>query len=90
MKKLVCVLIAAVALAASGCGDSGLTASSTCKDFVDASPEAQAEAISRLSGEFETPEYNTPLGSPEVGYYCAGSPETTLEEFFHNAHESEG
>jgi hypothetical protein len=90
MKKLVCVLIAAVVLVGSGCGDSGLAASSTCRDFVDASPEAQAEAISQLSGEFETPEYNTPLGSPEVGYYCAGNPDTTLEEFFQRAHESEG
>lgn len=71
-----------------GCGGGGLSASSTCKDFSEASPEEQYEAISSLSSKFNTPAYTTPLGEPEVGYYCASSPETTLEEFFEQAAQS--
>jgi len=89
--RLVGVMAVAGALVVGllGCGGSGLSASSTCEDFSKASPEEQAKAISSLSSEFNTPEYATPLGSPEVGYYCASSPETTLEEFFKKGHENE-
>lgn len=69
-----------------GCGG-GLSASSTCEEFANASLEEQQEAISSLSTKFKTPEYVTPLGSPEVGYYCASNPSTTLEEFFTHAHQ---
>jgi hypothetical protein len=71
----------------AGCGG-GLSASSTCKDFSEASPEEQHEVISSLSSKYDTPDYTSPLGEPEVGYYCAGSPDTTLEEFFQHAEES--
>jgi len=74
----------------AGCGgSSGLSASSTCEDFSKASLEEQAEAISSLSSEFDTPEYASPLGSPEVGYYCSSNPETTLEALFKQEHGNE-
>jgi hypothetical protein len=73
----------------AGCGG-GLSASSSCADFAKASPEEQAEAISKLSSEFETPEITTPLGSPDVGYACAASPDMTLEALFRGYHEQEG
>lgn len=76
-----------MALAVAGWG-SGLSASSSCKDFSEASPQEQAEAISSLSSKYNTPDYTSSLGEPEVGYSCASSPETTLEEFFENASES--
>jgi hypothetical protein len=71
----------------AGCG-SGLSAGSTCKDFSGASFEEQHEVIDSLSSKYDTPDYTSPLGEPEVGYYCASSPDTTLEEFFENASES--
>ena len=80
--------IALMACAIAGCGSGGLSASSTCKDFAEASPEEQSEVISSLSSKYDTPDYTSPLGEPEVGYYCAGNPETTLEEFFQQAAES--
>lgn len=79
--------IALVAITAAGCGG-GLSASSSCKDFSEASPQEQTEAISSLSSKYNTPDYTSPLGEPEVGYYCASSPETTLGEFFEHASES--
>jgi hypothetical protein len=87
MVALVLVVGIASALGA-GCGGGGLSASSTCKDFSEASLEEQHDVISSLSSKFDTPDYTTPLGEPEVGYYCANSPDTTLEEFFERAHES--
>ena len=92
MKRLVGVTVVVLAitvttLAVTGCGGS-LSASSTCKDFAEASGEDQHEVIPSLSSKFDTPDYTTPLGEPEVGYYCASNPETTLEEFFHQAAES--
>lgn len=79
--------MALTAAVIAGCGGGGLSASSTCKDFSEASPEEQHEVISSLSSKYGTPDYTTPLGEPEVGYYCASSPDTTLEEFFQHAKE---
>jgi hypothetical protein len=86
---LVGLAMVLVVFAATGCGG-GLSASSTCRDFSEASGEEQHEVISSLSSEFETPDYTTPLGEPEVGYYCASNPETTLEEFFQRAANNGG
>jgi hypothetical protein len=89
MKRLAGVAVMGVlaVFAVSGCG-SGLSASSTCKDFSEASFEEQHEVIDSLSSKFDTPDYTSPLGEPEVAYYCASSPETTLEDFFEKASES--
>ncbi len=85
---LVVLVMALTVGAIAGCGGGSLSASSTCKDFSEASPEEQHEVISSLSSKYDTPDYTTPLGEPEVGYYCASSPETTLEQFFQQAQES--
>jgi hypothetical protein len=86
----VVVLLAALTVLVVGCGSSSLAAGSTCEDFMSASPEEQAEVISKLSSDFDTPETATPLGSPNVAYVCSSEPEMTLEEYFVRAHESEG
>jgi hypothetical protein len=83
-------LVLGVSIVAVGCGGSGLTASSTCADFMSASPEEQSAAISKLSSEFDTPETATPLGAPNVPYVCAQEPAETLGEYFERAHEAEG
>jgi hypothetical protein len=85
---LVGLVVVFSAFVVSGCGGGDLSASSSCKDFSEASIEEQSNVISSLSSKFGTPDYTTPLGEPEVGYYCASSPETTLEEFFQQAAES--
>ena len=90
MAILLLVLGVTCILIIGGCGGSGLSASSTCQDFMSASPEEQEEAISKLSSEFNTPETATPLGRPNVPYACASEPDLTLEEYFQRAHESEG
>lgn len=90
MTKLAGSLIVAVTIFLLGCGGGGLSASSSCEDFLAASPEDQQQTISKLSSEFETPELTTPLGEPNVGYVCASSPEMTLEEVFQRTHEAEG
>lgn len=87
MKRFVLLLAIALTGIACGCGSGGLAASSSCQDFSNASPEEQAEAISKLASQFNAPDYTTPLGRPEVGYYCAANPDTTLEEFFQQAGE---
>ncbi len=89
MKKLLGALLvgACVVLFVAGCGG-GLSAGSSCKDFSEASFEEQHEVIGSLSSKSGTPAYTSPLGEPEVGYYCAGNPETTLEQFFEQASQS--
>ena len=73
----------------AGCGGSDLSASSSCKDFMAASPEDQASAISKLSSQFDTPEIATPLGSPSISYTCSSNPDMSLEEVFEKYHEGE-
>ncbi len=82
-------LVLALVAVLAGCGGSGLSASSSCSDFMEAAPEDQASTISKLSTQFDTPEIATPLGSPGISYTCASNPEMSLEEVFHSYHAGE-
>lgn len=83
------LLISIVVLVSACGGNSGLSASSSCKDFGNAKPEEQVEVISKLATEYRTPELTTPLGEPDVAYACASEPEMTLETFFKGFHKNE-
>jgi hypothetical protein len=74
-------------LALSGCGDSTLSASSSCQDFMKASASEQHEVVDQLSSQYEKAAYATPLGEPEVPYYCSANPSVTLGQFFQKAEE---
>lgn len=81
LKRAACFLLVAIGgLVLSGCGD--LSASSSCEDFMNASSEEQAQAISKLSVEFDTPSIATPLGSPSIAFTCSSNPDMALEEVF--------
>jgi hypothetical protein len=69
----------------SACGGSSLSASSSCKDFMNASAVEQHEVVDQLASRYQKPDYSTPLGEPEVPYYCTANPSTTLGEFFTKA-----
>lgn len=64
----------------SGCGSSGLSANSSCQDFLNAGPQDQDAAVSRLAGDLHAPDAVTPLGRPNVNYLCANEPNMTLGE----------
>lgn len=63
----------------AGCGG-GLSASSSCKDFNNASAQEQDAAVSKIAGQLHAGNAVTPLGRPNVSYICANSPTTTLGE----------
>ncbi len=75
-----------MAVAITGCGSS-LSASSTCQDFLNASPQAQQTAVEKLAAQYDKPDYATPLGMPEVPYYCSANPSATLGYFFSHAQD---
>ncbi len=77
--------LGAVGLLASSCDSGGLSASSTCKDFLSASASDQDQIVTKLAGQYNKPDYATPLGEPDVPYYCASNPNVTLGEFFAHA-----
>lgn len=79
----ICATVAVMVIA--GCGEAGLSESSTCKEFLAANPSDQQSITQQLAGKFGKPDYATPLGMPAVPYYCARSPDTTLQEFFESA-----
>jgi hypothetical protein len=66
---------------AVGCG-SGLSESSTCQDFLAADASSQQSIVQQLAGKYHKPAYATPLGMPEVPYYCASHADMTLKQFF--------
>jgi hypothetical protein len=82
----VTVAAALLAFLCSGCG-SELSASSTCKDFMNASASDQQEVVDKLASQYNKPAYTTPLGAPEVPYYCSANPTVTLQHFFEHAEE---
>ncbi len=69
----------------SSCGGSGLSTASSCQDFMKASATEQHEIVDQLASRYDKPDYATPLGEPEVPYYCSASPSTTLGQFFEKA-----
>jgi hypothetical protein len=69
----------------AGCGEAGLSESSTCKEFLAAAPADQQSVTQQLAGKFGKSDYATPLGMPAVPYYCANHPDVTLQEFFESA-----
>lgn len=85
IRRLLPACAAFATLAFAGCGAAGLSESSTCKDFLAADPADQQSITQQLAGKFGKPDYATPLGMPEVPYYCASNPKTTLKEFFESA-----
>jgi len=82
---LVAVTLMSLGLAVSSCQTGGLSASSTCKDFLNASASDQQQVVSQLAGQYNKPDFATPLGEPDVPYYCAGNPNATLGQFFSHA-----
>lgn len=73
--------LALVALTAlTSCGGAGLSADSSCKDFLNASVEDQDQAVSSIAGDLEAANAVTPLGRPNVNYLCANDPDKTLGE----------
>ncbi len=85
--RLACAVsvVAAPGVLLGACNSSGLSASSTCSQFMAASPEAQQQVVSELASQYQKPDYATPLGEPEVPYYCADNPNVTLGQFFSQA-----
>jgi hypothetical protein len=73
------------AVVAGACNGSGLTAASTCSQFMNATPQAQQTIVDQLATQYNKPDYASPLGAPEVPYYCAANPNVTLGQFFSNA-----
>lgn len=63
----------------------GLSANSTCQDFLNAPQDAQQAIIQSLAAQYHKPDYVTPLGEPEVPYFCAANPSVTLGQFFARA-----
>ena len=83
---LVCAVVLA-SFALSSCGGSALTASSTCRDFMNASSGEQQTLVNQLATQYNKPDFTTPLGAPEVPYYCTANPDATLAQFFQNAED---
>jgi hypothetical protein len=83
--------LVAMSLLGTGCAGSvlgsGLSASSSCKDFMTASASEQHEVVDQLSSHYDKPAYATPLGEPEVPFYCSSSPSITLGQFFQKAED---
>ena len=79
--------LAALSLLGTGCAGSGLSASSTCKEFMAASASEQHEVIDQLASHYDKAVYATPLGEPEVPFYCSSSPSVTLGQFFQKAED---
>jgi hypothetical protein len=52
-----------------------------------ASVSEQHEAVDRLASQFDKPAYTSPLGEPEVPYYCSANPSVTLGQFFAKAED---
>jgi hypothetical protein len=74
-------------LGLTACGGGALSASSSCQSFMQASAMEQHEVVDQLASQYRKAAYTTPLGEPEVPYYCSANPSVTLGQFFQKAEE---
>ena len=75
-------LLCMTAATTIACGGTALSGSSTCADFMNATRDQQDQIINSLAVKYHRPDYTTPLGRPDVPYFCATHAQTTLEQFF--------
>jgi len=87
IRTITAATAATAALALGACGGGTLTASSSCREFMTASATEQHEVVYQLASQYRKPAFATPLGEPEVPYYCSASPSVTLGEFFAKAED---
>ena len=76
------IAIPLVAAGLAGCSPGGLSGSSTCTDFLQASADAQYQVVSTLAVAHHKPDYATPLGRPNIPYYCSQAPNMKLDTLF--------
>jgi hypothetical protein len=58
--------------------DGGLTASSTCQQFLNTDEDDERQALADIGISYGFSEYSNPLALPEIQYECGGQPSTTL------------
>ena len=51
------------------------------------SASEQHEVVDQLASQYRKAVYATPLGEPEVPFYCSSDPSVTLGQFFQKAEE---
>jgi hypothetical protein len=68
-------------LTLTSCGIGGLSGSSTCEDFMNASTDQQDQVVNQLAQKYRKPDMATPLGRPDWNYECAQHPDLTLDQF---------
>jgi hypothetical protein len=76
------VVMLPLALGVTACKIGGLSGSSTCQDFMNASSDEQYRITTSLAQKYHKPDLATPLGRPEVPYECANNPKETLDQLF--------
>lgn len=66
----IAIVVASVASAflLGGCG--GLSASSTCSDYLNADSSDQSAVLTQLAEQYHQPELVSPLGPPGVSPLC--------------------
>ena len=70
--------IASLVLTTACSSGASLSADSTCRDFMEASPEDQTAAVNVIATDLGAASATTPLGRPNVNYLCAQAPTRTL------------
>jgi len=60
--------------------DGGLTANSTCQQFLNTDEEDERQAIADIGLSMGYSAYSNPLALPEMQYECGGAPNQTLGE----------
>jgi hypothetical protein len=71
------LILGACSLVMAACGG-GLTANSTCTDYLNASSQDQNAAVDSIAGQLHASNAVTPLGRPNIDYLCAQEPTATL------------
>lgn len=83
---IVVALMSAVIYGIAQAG-TGLSGSSTCQEYLAASSDDQHAVVNDLATKYGKPDFVSPLGFPEVAYWCSAQPNATLNEFFKNAND---
>jgi hypothetical protein len=77
VRQAAMVVLGGCCLIMAACGG-GLTANSSCTDYLNASSQDQNDAVESIAGQLHAGNAVTPLGRPNIDYLCTQEPTATL------------
>lgn len=82
MIRVACAVGVAAALSLGGCGETEITAATSCEDYLEQPGDKRHDAAVRLSSEAGVDDAGNPMWGLSLDQSCGGKPSQTIGDYF--------